>query len=40
MKKLVTSSLSTKFSSRWNDKMVEMALTAVLTVASNRRIAR
>lgn len=32
MKKLVESSLSTKFSSRWNDKMVEMALQAVLTV--------
>jgi len=34
MKKLVESSLSTKFSSRWNDKMVEMALAAVLTVAT------
>lgn len=33
MKKLVTSSVGTKFSSRWNDKMVEMALAAVLTVA-------
>ena len=33
MKKLVQSSLSTKFSGRWNDKMVEMALQAVLTVA-------
>lgn len=33
MKKLVTSSVGTKFSSRWNDKMVEMALQAVLTVA-------
>ncbi|KAL7581731.1 hypothetical protein ACA910_022269 [Epithemia clementina (nom. ined.)] len=33
MKKLVQSTLSTKFSSRWNDKMVEMALQAVLTVA-------
>lgn len=33
MKKLVQSSLNTKFSSRWNDKMVEMALQAVLTVA-------
>jgi T-complex protein 1 subunit gamma len=33
LKKLVESSLSTKFSSRWNDLMVDMALTAVLTVA-------
>ena len=33
MKKLVQSSIGTKFSSRWNDKMVEMALQAVLTVA-------
>mmetsp|Transcript_15244 Transcript_15244/g.17751 ORF Transcript_15244/g.17751 Transcript_15244/m.17751 type:complete len:557 (+) Transcript_15244:148-1818(+) len=33
MKKLVESSIGTKFSSRWNDKMVEMALQAVLTVA-------
>ena len=33
MKKLVQSSLNTKFSSRWNDKMVQMALQAVLTVA-------
>mmetsp|Transcript_20532 Transcript_20532/g.56682 ORF Transcript_20532/g.56682 Transcript_20532/m.56682 type:complete len:568 (-) Transcript_20532:105-1808(-) len=33
MKKLVESSLSTKFSGRWNEKMVEMALQAVLTVA-------
>ena len=33
MQKLVQSSLSTKFSGRWNDKMVEMALQAVLTVA-------
>lgn len=33
MKKLVESCLSTKFSSRWNDKMVDMALQAVLTVA-------
>jgi T-complex protein 1 subunit gamma len=33
MKKLVESSLSTKFSSRWNDMMVDMALTAVLMVA-------
>lgn len=29
MKKLVESSLSAKFSSRWNDKMVEMALAEV-----------
>lgn len=34
MKKLVESTLSTKFSSRWNDKMVDMALEAVLTVAT------
>jgi T-complex protein 1 subunit gamma len=34
MKQLVQSSLSTKFSSRWNDQMVEMALKAVLTVAT------
>lgn len=33
MKKLVTSTIGTKFSSRWNDKMVEMALQAVLIVA-------
>lgn len=33
MKKLVASCVGTKFSSRWNDKMVEMALDAVLTVA-------
>jgi T-complex protein 1 subunit gamma len=33
MKKLVESTLSTKFSSRWNDKMVDMALSAVLIVA-------
>lgn len=33
MKRLVQSSLNTKFSSRWNDKMVDMALQAVLTVA-------
>lgn len=37
MKKLVESSLSTKFSSRWNDKMVEMALAAVLTVSRHRQ---
>jgi len=36
MKKLVESSLSTKFSSRWNDLMVQMALQAVLTVAQHR----
>jgi len=33
MKKLVQSCIGTKFSSRWNDIMVEMALKAVLTVA-------
>jgi T-complex protein 1 subunit gamma len=33
MKNLVQSSIGTKFSSRWNDKMVDMALQAVLTVA-------
>lgn len=33
MMKLVQSCIGTKFSSRWNDKMVEMALQAVLTVA-------
>ena len=33
MRKLVQSTLGTKFSSRWNDKMVDMALQAVLTVA-------
>jgi T-complex protein 1 subunit gamma len=33
MKQLVNSSIGTKFSSRWNEKMVEMALQAVLTVA-------
>lgn len=32
--KLVQSSIGTKFSSRWNEKMVQMALQAVLTVAS------
>jgi T-complex protein 1 subunit gamma len=37
MKKLVESSLSTKFSSRWNDKMVEMALSAVLIVAQRNK---
>lgn len=37
MKKLVESSLSTKFSSRWNDLMVEMALKAVLIVAQHRK---
>jgi T-complex protein 1 subunit gamma len=36
LKQLVESSIGTKFSSRWNDKMVEMALQAVLTVATNR----
>lgn len=33
MKQLVQSALATKFSSRWNDIMVDMALHAVLTVA-------
>jgi T-complex protein 1 subunit gamma len=33
MKKLVESCIGTKFSSRWNDKMVDMAIAAVLTVA-------
>jgi len=33
MAKLVQSSIGTKFSSRWSDKMVEMALDAVLCVA-------
>lgn len=33
MSKLVQSCIGTKFSSRWNDKMVSMALQAVLTVA-------
>lgn len=36
MMKLVQSSIGTKFSSRWNDKMVEMALQAVLTVAREK----
>lgn len=36
LKKLVESSIGTKFSARWNDKMVEMALQAVLTVATHR----
>ncbi len=36
MLKLVQSSIGTKFSSRWNDKMVEMALQAVLTVAREK----
>lgn len=31
--KLVVSSIGTKFSSRWNDKLVDMAIQAVLTVA-------
>ena len=34
MGKLVQSSIGTKFSSRWNDLMVDMALSAVLTVAT------
>lgn len=33
MTKLVQSAVGTKFSSRWNTKMVDMALQAVLTVA-------
>jgi T-complex protein 1 subunit gamma len=37
MKQMIQSCLSTKFSSRWNDKMVDMALQAVLTVAKGRR---
>ncbi len=36
MMTLVQSSIGTKFSSRWNDKMVEMALQAVLTVARSK----
>ena len=36
MKKLVQSCIGTKFSSRWNDKMVDMALQAVLTVAREK----
>lgn len=36
MRKLVQSSIGTKFSSRWNDKMVDMALQAVLTVARHK----
>lgn len=36
MRKLVQSSIGTKFSSRWNDKMVDMALQAVLTVARQK----
>lgn len=35
MKRLVKSTLSTKFSGRWNDLMVMMALKAVLTVATS-----
>jgi len=37
MTKLVTSTIGTKFASRWNDKMVEMALQAVLTVSSSSK---
>jgi T-complex protein 1 subunit gamma len=37
MKSLVQSTVGTKFSSRWNDKMVEMALDAVLTVARDTK---
>mmetsp|Transcript_40482 Transcript_40482/g.62264 ORF Transcript_40482/g.62264 Transcript_40482/m.62264 type:complete len:546 (+) Transcript_40482:142-1779(+) len=33
MSKLVTSSIGTKFSSRWNDLLVDMAIDAVMTVA-------
>ena len=33
MTKLVNSTIGTKFSSRWNEKMVEMALQAILTVS-------
>lgn len=33
MSKLVNSTIGTKFSSRWNTKMVEMALQAILTVS-------
>ena len=33
MNKLVMSSIGTKFSSRWNDRLVDMAIQAVLTVA-------
>jgi len=33
MRKLVQSTVGTKFSSRWNDLMVDLALQAVLTVA-------
>ena len=36
MMKLVNSCIGTKFSSRWNEKMVEMALQAVLTVARTK----
>jgi len=36
MKQLVQSCIGTKFSSRWNDKMVDMALQAVLTVAREK----
>lgn len=36
MMNLVQSCIGTKFSSRWNDKMVEMALQAVLTVAREK----
>lgn len=34
LRQLVTSALSTKFSSRWNDVMVDLALQSVLTVAT------
>lgn len=39
MKKLVLSSLSTNFSSKWNDILVQMALQSVLTVATQRSVA-
>lgn len=34
LQQLVKSTISTKFSSRWNDQMVQMAIQAVLTVAN------
>jgi T-complex protein 1 subunit gamma len=36
MKKLVESCIGTKFSSRWNEKMVDMALEATLKVAEEK----
>jgi T-complex protein 1 subunit gamma len=38
IKSMVQSSLGTKFSSRWNDKMVEMAIQAVLTVIKTEQV--